>query len=138
MAVNGSAYGILKIVKGCCACIHSVLFCVCVLLFLYWFLNNIQIYKCVLTEGQKVLLCQFKISSSTRCTASTNQIVVKQRRMKNQIETVQQIYIDNSVYIYIYIYIYILYIYILYITHIHPTHTQKIKNCIKEKKECYL
>ena len=41
--------------------------------------------------------------------------------MKSQIETVQQIYIDNSVYIYIYIYIYIycIYIYIIYILYIY-------------------
>ena len=46
--------------------------------------SNIQICKFVLTEGQKVLLCQFKINISTCCSAPTNWIIVKQRRMKNQ------------------------------------------------------
>ena len=41
--------------------------------------TNIQIYKCVLTEGEKFLLCQFKINI---CLASTNLNIVKQRRMK--------------------------------------------------------
>ena len=45
--------------------------------------SNIQIYKCVLTEGQKVLLCQFKINISTCCSAWTNWIIVRQRRMKS-------------------------------------------------------
>ena len=44
----------------------------------------IQTYKCVLTEGQKVLFCQFKINIPTCWSASTNWILVRQRRMKSQ------------------------------------------------------
>ena len=86
-------------------------------------------YKCVLTEGQKVLLCQFKINISPSCTASTNQIVVKQRRMKSERDTVQQVFMNNFVYIYT----------------IHHMH-RKSKTAQKRKKEnkgtpseeCYL
>ena len=66
-------------------------------------------YKCVLIEGQKVLLCHFKINISTRyCTAS----------------------LINNLYKYIYIYIYICiyvhtHIYIHLYIHIH-IHEQEI------------
>ena len=83
----------------------------------------IQTYKCVLTEGQKVLFCQFKINIPTCWSASTNWILVRQRRMKSQ----EILYSKSNkkcvclLYIYTYIHIYIhihLYIHI----HIH-THT---------------
>ena len=78
-----------------------------------------NIYRCVLTEGQKVLLCQFKIKICTSFSASTNWVIV--RRMKSQeimysksnkkhfacIYIYIYIYIHTRIYVYIYIYIYI-------------------------------
>ena len=118
--------------------------------------SNIQICKFVLTEGQKVLLCQFKINISTCCSAPTNWIIVKQRRMKSQeilysksnknfcvciyiyaytcIHTHTHPHTHTHIYIYIYIYttytvhIYILYIYIY--THIHTNMYIYIHTCI--------
>ena len=49
-------------------------------------------YKCVLTEGQKVLLCQFKINISTCCSFSINKLnYSKTKKNKKSRDTVRQI-----------------------------------------------
>ena len=49
-------------------------------------------YKCVLTEGQKVLLCQFKINISTCCSFSINKLnYSKAKKNEKSRDTVRQI-----------------------------------------------
>ena len=110
--------------------IKTYIYIIYIYIYIYIYQKYIQIYKCVLTEEQKILLCQFKINISTCSSASTNWIIVRQRRIKSQEILYSKsnknfcacIYIYTYIHTYIYIYIYTyIYIYInLYIqTYIH-------------------